>query len=93
MNGNRIGKLSEEDLNEIAETAYRQITGGVRTETPNFKLPKDTTNDECIKEGLSGLTDCFEAALGGEENKAALRRMWDQQMGVLNILLKHRDGS
>lgn len=53
-----------------------------------FTLPKDTTNLECINEGLKGLSDYFNAALEGEESKAALRRMWDQQIGILFVLLK-----
>lgn len=70
------------------------MSGGIqddRIHETAFKLPRDMTTDECIREGLSGLTDYFEAALSGEESKAALRRMWDQQMGIINALLKQRE--
>lgn len=84
MTVQHIGKLSEAEQREISETAYQQIT------VPKFTLPRDMTTDECIQEGLSGLTDYFEAALEGQESKAALRRMWDQQMRIINTLLKQR---
>jgi len=42
-----------------------------------------------IHESLSALTDYFNAALIGDENEAALKRMWDLQMGVLYALLEH----
>lgn len=58
-------------------------------QAPAITPPKDMTNIRCIDEGLKGLSDYFNAALEGDESKAALRRMWDQQMGVLFVLLKN----
>lgn len=58
-------------------------------QAPAISLPKDMTNIQCIDEGLKGLSDYFNAALEGEESKAALRRMWDQQMGIMFALLKN----
>ncbi len=68
---------------------YDTPARGPVQQAPAITLPKDTTNLECIDEGLKGLSDYFNAALEGEESKRALRRMWDQQMGILFALLKN----
>ena len=69
--------------------ASHSARGPVTAQAPAITLPKDMTNLECIDEGLKGLSDYFNAALEGGESKAALRRMWDQQMGILAALLKN----
>ncbi len=56
----------------------------------------------CNEDDLGCLNDYFMAALQGEESKAALQRLWDQQMGiirhnaynaVIHDLFPYRDGS
>lgn len=63
--------------------------GPVVQQEPIITLPQDTTNLECIKEGLSALSDYFNAAIRGDENKKALERMWNLQMDILSVLLKN----
>lgn len=70
-------------------TGFLTPTKPVAQQAPAITLPKDMTTLECIDEGLKGLSDYFNAAVEGGESKAALRRMWDQQMGIVFALLKN----
>ncbi len=41
------------------------------------------TRYTCLETDLQTLTGFFHAALDGHENKAALKRLWEQQLGVV----------
>lgn len=53
---------------------------------PHRSLEEPGMEDEfiCKWEDVSCLADYFRAALRGDESKASLRRLWDQQVGIIH---------